>query len=111
MGTIAYCGFDCAGCPVYIATASGDEDMQIKLAEEYSTPECAFVPADMVCEGCLAESSNVTKMCAPCEMRTCSRAREIACSQCAGYPCVTVDRLMPPGTRGREVLDSLANMS
>ena len=111
MDIIAYCGFNCAGCPVYIATAGNDSDMKDKLAKEYSAPECAFAAADMTCEGCLSESSDVTRMCAPCEMRICARAQGTTCAVCARYPCSTVDHLMPSGTHGREVLNALAKES
>lgn len=103
---LAYCGFNCEECPVYVATEQGNTAMKEKLATEYTTPNCAFVAEDMTCEGCKAEVFS-EKICGFCEMRLCGIEKEVGnCGLCALYPCSKIETYIPTA-KTREVLDTI----
>lgn len=87
---IAYCGFNCAACPVFHAAARGS-GAQRQLALRYSAPGHRLLPGQMDCAGCRSDAPAV--FCAGCAMRTCAGARGLA--HCAA--CGTVCKAARPG--------------
>lgn len=103
---LAYCGFDCETCPVYIATTQKDMVMQEKLAKEYSTQNNLLEDTDMICEGCKAEMVS-EKMCGFCKLRLCGTEKEVDnCGMCAEYPCKKIETDIPQA-KTRSVLDAI----
>jgi hypothetical protein len=90
MGKImGFCGLDCAECPAYIATQSGDRGAQERVAAQWRTqfnkPE---ITADSIlCDGC-AGNGRISGYCSTCEMRACGMKRGIPnCAYCPDYVC------------------------
>ena len=107
---IAYCGFNCEECPVYMVTVGGDRAMREKLALEYSSQTCSFTENDMFCEGCLSDMADDSKMCGFCEIRKCARRKSVkTCGKCPGYPCDIVEKYITSGSDSRKLLDEMAN--
>jgi hypothetical protein len=53
---LAYCGLDCGGCGVYLATKNNDKAQRIKTAEEWSKQYgYTFSPEDINCGGCTSK--------------------------------------------------------
>ena len=103
---LAYCGFNCETCPVYMATIQKDKALQETLAKEYSTKNSLFVAADMICKGCKAKVVS-EKMCGFCEMRRCGIEKKVDnCGMCAEYPCTKIETYIPRA-KTREVLDAI----
>lgn len=103
---LAYCGFDCETCPVYVATIQKDAAMQETLAKEYSMQSNLFVAADMTCEGCKAKVIS-EKMCRSCALRLCGTEKEVDnCGMCVAYPCEKIETYIPQA-KTREVLDAI----
>ena len=99
---IAYCGFNCAACPVFHAAARGS-GAQRQLALRYSAPGHRLLPGQMDCAGCRSDAPAV--FCAGCAMRTCAGARGLAhCAACGEYPCAIVEKSLPGGSAGRAAL-------
>ena len=106
---IAFCGLVCSECPVWIATQAGDRAAMARLAQEYSTPDFAFAPDDMVCRGCDSPAGANEKMCAGCPIRQCGMGRGLPhCAACPDYPCRTMEQYIPADSDRRRRLDSLA---
>lgn len=107
---LAYCGYDCTGCPIYQATAADDADLRARLAEKYTSPEHPFRPGDMDCLGCLSPAADHNKLCGTCAMRNCAGPKGyVTCAQCPDYPCAVIERSLPAGGDGRARLDALVD--
>lgn len=82
---LACCGDDCAACPRYIATQSGDQRLLQQAAEiwlQVGWRDALSAPADMACHGC--------RTAAGCHygIRDCALAQGLDhCGQCRQYPC------------------------
>ncbi|NJD78337.1 MAG: DUF3795 domain-containing protein [Candidatus Methanoperedens sp.] len=92
---LAYCGLDCAECPVFIATATDDEELRQKTAKEWSKLYAAQLaeyagknelePEDMNCEGCHSEGDHFIG-CMYCPIRKCGQDKKITtCAGCNEY--------------------------
>ena len=86
---IAYCGLDCAQCPGYLATQSGDPEALAKVAADWSAEYGGNLTVDDVrCNGCQSESGPWMSHCAECKMRACGTEKAVAnCAHCPDYAC------------------------
>lgn len=105
---IAFCGLICSECPVYIATKTGNTQLQEQLAKDYSTDSCKFEKEDMICNGCHSADGANEKMCLECPMRKCGMEKNVAhCAECDEYPCQYIEDYVPVGSSNRKVLEGL----
>jgi len=107
---MAYCGLDCAGCPIHLATLELDHakqrSMRVEIAricsEQYGMD---LLPADVSdCEGCRSQTERLFSGCAKCEIRKCARKRKLtSCAFCADYACQNLLKHFEtdPGARTR----------
>ncbi|MBN1242152.1 MAG: DUF3795 domain-containing protein [Spirochaetales bacterium] len=65
---LAPCGFDCALCPAYRATVSGDPDGLRKVWERWDPATRPETPEGIRCFGCLSEGP-ILAYCRDCEAR------------------------------------------
>jgi hypothetical protein len=107
---IAFCGLDCAQCPAYVATQSGDREALERTAamwrEQLNAPE---ITADsIVCDGCTGEG-RLSGYCSICEIRACAIGRNLAtCAPCAEYEgCAKLAAFHQHSPEARAVLDGL----
>ena len=113
-GYLARCGLDCRECPVYKATAAGDEAELERLAGQYSTPQCRLNRHNLRCGGCFSEEADRNKMCGGCAIRKCALGREkkgkpaANCGRCAEVPCALAEQLVPVGMKSRNTLNLIA---
>lgn len=104
----AYCGFDCAKCPVYIASETGDEKLKCELIERFSEENESIGFEQIECHGCKSDIPSGHRFCSECEFRTCARRRGISsCGECGSYPCESIERRFPIGCESRSVLDAV----
>jgi len=86
MNTIGVCGDNCAFCPRYLATQSGDAEELEKVKELWvrlGLRDPDFPVQDMACSGCKPENT-----CAYPEVRICAQSKRITtCGLCHAYPC------------------------
>lgn len=102
----AYCGFNCAECPVFIATVSGDASAMDSLRKKFSTPEHVLSDEELSCHGCKSKIPSGHAFCSSCEFRTCAMPRGIdSCGQCTEYPCSSIEKRFPSGCVSRKILD------
>lgn len=102
---IAFCGLDCAKCPAYIATHSGDSELRERVAEEWTTGEYKVSPEDVNCEGCTSQGKPLFPFCRECAVRLCGLERGVEnCAYCPDYPC---EKLKMPWSMVPEAEDTL----
>jgi len=102
---IAYCGIDCAECPIYIATQNNDDKSRKETAEKYE-----LKLEDCYCDGCGTGGKRLATFCNKCEVRLCASKKELEnCAHCDDYPCQTLIKLheMYNADKARETLKEI----
>jgi hypothetical protein len=91
---IAFCGLDCSGCEVYIATKTDDDELRREYAaKQYERWKITIEPETVNCHGCRSLTPK-TGFCARCEVRRCTMERKLEnCAYCVDYPCEKLDRV------------------
>lgn len=106
---LAYCGFDCGKCPIFIATENNDAALKIELANKFSTPERIMEPAEIECTGCRSDLKSIHEFCSRCEFRLCAREKKLTCcGECSHYPCPAIELRFPIGCESRRILDKFS---
>lgn len=109
---LGYCGLDCHGCPIHLATLESDEvkkhEMRKEIAricnERYGLSLAAHEIND--CDGC--QSSRLFVTCAQCEIRKCAMERGLAsCAYCDRYACEKLKNMFDEEPRARQALERL----
>jgi hypothetical protein len=82
--TTAFCGFDCADCPAYKATQSGDPEEQKLVAVRWSKAiGKPMTAAEILCDGCRVKGGRMVAYCAECNIRSCALSRGyLTCAHC-----------------------------
>jgi hypothetical protein len=98
---LAYCGLECEGCQIYLATRETDKEKQAKMRvqiaelinEEYGIN---IKPKDVTdCDGCGASSGRLYSGCSQCEIRKCAREKLcLTCAHCIEYPCDKLQKFL-----------------
>jgi hypothetical protein len=98
---LAYCGINCAKCPVFIATANNDNELRQKTALEWNGIYRDYMKSlgmqglkqqDMNCRGCRTSESRFLG-CMSCQIRKCCRDKELTtCAGCSDFE--TCDMLL-----------------
>ena len=108
MNNIAYCGFDCTKCPLYLLS-KGDlsekerKDIETKLLVEYKD----LKREDLYCDGCKSRG-RLFPYCNECYIRKCCISRGIDnCSECEKFPCNELKDLFSEFPEGLENLRNL----
>ncbi len=90
---IARCGLQCNECEAYIATMNNDEAEIIRISTEWSEKYGSEVdPADVWCEGCLADSGRQSAHCrSTCNIKKCAVEKQaLNCGHCQDFSCETL---------------------
>ena len=105
---MAYCGFDCGKCPIYIATAEDSDAMRETLAKKLSTPEKQLTKEDINCSGCKGDVRYINPFCNVCRIRCCAVEHGVGynCGECAEYPCEEILAKIPADGESRRNLDA-----
>lgn len=92
---MAYCGFLCHKCPIFIATMTNNLKEKRKLARIFSFPDRQLTTKEVECYGCKQVGKKILKGCDTCEKRLCAIKKKLDnCGQCASYPCRKLDYLL-----------------
>jgi hypothetical protein len=91
---IAYCGLNCAECPIFIATINNDYTLRQKIAQEWSELYSEYLkeqgihglkPEEMSCGGCRSDRGRFMG-CALCAIRKCCQEKKLeSCAYCIEY--------------------------
>ena len=115
---IAYCGLDCKGCPIHLATlepdASRQRTMRIDIvricAEHYGMDLQLQDVTD--CDGCRSQTERLFSGCAKCEIRRCAIDKKLmSCAFCADYACQKLRKHFETDPGARERLEAVRNAS
>lgn len=105
---IAYCGLNCEGCPIYLATRETDpelqEDMRKSIAElcfdEYGM---TLQPEEITdCDGCRSVNGRLFSGCRNCEIRKCAMEKLLDnCGLCLEFSCEKLENffIRDPGAK------------
>lgn len=105
---IAYCGYICNECPVYIATRDNDNDKKIELSKQWSNEKYTVTPEDINCLGCSPECSHHFRFCGECEIRLCGLNKKIKnCAYCNEYPCDKLNKPFEITPQSKILLDEI----
>lgn len=108
---IAFCGYDCSKCPVYIAS---DKDNRYKeeLVEKMSSKEYKYAAEDIYCSGCTDLKGKCFKYCRECEIRLCGIKNRVEnCALCGSYPCDKIEKLIERSPKAGEALENIREES
>lgn len=90
----AYCGLDCATCPIHVATLEEDparkRRMRIEIARLCSEQYGMHLSLQEItdCDGCVSPTGRLFSGCAKCDIRKCAIGRRCtSCAFCADYAC------------------------
>jgi hypothetical protein len=108
--TIAYCGLDCHGCPIHLATLEEDLSVKKKMRNEiaeqlaiiYKTTPKPEIISD--CDGCKINNGRLFTGCSDCEIRKCAIQFNLEnCAYCHDYACEKLKRhfVIDPGAEER----------
>lgn len=106
---LAYCGIDCAQCPVLLATQADDDARRAKLAVNWGKMlGRALTSADVNCDGCQTEGARLFAHCRACAIRACCQGRGLTdCAACGDYACADLAGLFALAPAAREALEAL----
>ena len=112
--SIAYCGLNCYGCPIYTATREKDKDKQYKMRVEIARQikelyGDEYKPEDISnCDGCKTQDGRLFSGSNNCYMRKCTRKKRIEnCAYCQDYPCEELQKLFTIDKDARKRLDAI----
>ena len=103
------CGLECAECPAFIATRSGDQAAFAEIARQWSELYNTQVDAaDLPCEGCFARPPQPLGCHAPeCKIRACAIEKDHqTCAECSKLPCELISGLLEQVPEARKRLES-----
>ena len=103
---IAYCGLDCEACEARLATVNNDNELRIKVAEEWSKLNGVEITPEMInCSGCRIPGVKTVYCDSLCPIRQCAKEKKM--ETCGGCPemesCEKVGAIIGnnPDARGR----------
>lgn len=81
---IAYCGLDCSKCEARKATINNDDNLRIKVAEEWSKLNQVTITKKMInCEGCRMNGLKTPFCDKLCPIRMCASQKNVeTCGDC-----------------------------
>lgn len=92
---LAYCGLDCAECKAYTAKQTDDDELRVKTAKEWSTPDYPVSSEDINCDGCKSTTGVLFRWCGSCGVRACASERGVeTCAHCDEYGCDTLENFL-----------------
>lgn len=108
-GMLSFCGLKCHECPALLATQANDDDKRAEVARVWSKAYQAVIqPADINCDGCLADGNRLFGHCRVCEIRKCGREKAVAnCAHCNDYACEKLEMLFRMAPDARTTLDEI----
>ncbi len=91
---IAYCGLDCSGCPIHLATLEQDKSHQRVMRESIAGQCTKYYGMSMTaedindCDGCRAADDRIFSRCLQCVIRKCAISKYMtSCAFCEEYAC------------------------
>lgn len=106
---LGYCGLSCAACPAYIAKRTDDQDLRIKTAKEWASPDSPVSPEAINCDGCTSVKGARWTWCQKCTVRNCAAERGVtSCATCPDYGCQILESFFEmAGEEARQRLEAI----
>lgn len=110
----AYCGLDCATCPIHVATLDEDpsrrQQRRIEITRLCSDHYGMQLSLQEItdCDGCVTPGGRLFSGCARCEIRACAIARNCSsCAFCPDYACRKLQKLFETDPHAQMRLESI----
>jgi hypothetical protein len=105
----APCGLQCASCPAYVATQTGDPAQVEGVAQSWArTWGVPVQPEHVWCDGCQGSSKRKWIGTWKCQVRACALERKVpTCAHCPDYVCETLEKFFSNVPRTRKILQKL----
>ena len=101
---IAYCGLDCAKCPIFLVTREANVEKQKQKREEIArqiekTYGMQCRAEDVTdCDGCPTQGGRLFSGCQKCQIRKCAREKGLEnCAHCSEYACDKLEKFFYHG--------------
>jgi hypothetical protein len=111
---IAYCGLDCSGCPIHLATLEPDAGkkyaMRVSIAHECFVHYGMELRPEEVndCDGCLAGTGRLFSSCLDCAIRKCASSKELEnCAWCEDYACSKLEEMFRSDPEAKSRLEKI----
>jgi hypothetical protein len=112
---LAYCGLECSGCPILLATVEADPEKKKAMREEVirvcrERYGIAYAMGDISdCDGCRGPAAGrLFSGCAKCGIRQCARDADLqSCAFCGEYPCGKLKEIFQSDPAAGSRLDEL----
>ncbi len=80
---IAYCGLDCEACEARLATINNDNELRVKVAEEWSRLNGVEITPEMInCSGCRIPGIKTVYCDSLCPIRQCAMEKQVETCGC-----------------------------
>ncbi|MFN2234859.1 MAG: DUF3795 domain-containing protein [Anaerolineales bacterium] len=112
---LAYCGLNCAECPVFIATITNDTELKQRTADEWGKNYSEYIGKkeltveDMNCHGCQSVDGIRFVGCENCPIRKCSSGKNLTtCADCTEYTiCAMLNGFFTTASQAKENLERI----
>jgi hypothetical protein len=110
--SFAFCGLDCAVCPAHLAWKTNDDELRVKQAAKWGSPDYPLTAEEINCVGCKANAKPRFKFCEECAVRTCASTHGVqTCAHCEDYACDTLEGwLKQAGAEARQRLETIRSI-
>ncbi len=104
---IAYCGLDCKNCEARIATINNDDELRIKVSEEWSKLNNVLITKEMInCTGCHMDGVKTPFCESLCPIRKCAISKSFnSCGDCCDLN--SCDKIKMIISNNKEALERL----
>jgi hypothetical protein len=107
---IGSCGLNCAECPAFVASLTGDEALKEKTAIQWKEMFGFDAgPQGVNCHGCHTGCGAQIGHCAECEIRACAYGKSLkTCAECADFgSCGKIQGFFSHAPEAKKNLDAL----
>jgi hypothetical protein len=111
---ISFCGLNCRGCAIYLATREKNEEKRHKMRadiarqiKEHYGEE--YKPEDVTdCDGCRTEGGRLFSGSRNCRVRKCARLKGFEnCAHCGDYVCEIIEEFLAKEPDAKARLDAI----
>ena len=115
---IAYCGLNCSGCPIYLATIETDlskqQQMRIEIARQCNELYKMSMKSEDVtdCDGCIVNTGRLFTGCVNCKIRICAMEKGLeSCAWCPEYACESLEEMFTHDPEAKVRLEQMRKVN
>ena len=104
---IAYCGFNCSTCDIYLATQKNSSEERKKIAQKLKgLLSLNLMPDDINCNGCITDETKLFSLCKTCKIKRCVKIKDLKnCGYCVEFPCKEIDFILNHSEMAKKIME------